>query len=276
MRVLTAHPINQFKKSKRFYLNYDGFYLLLFSAVLGVFALTGFQPLVGRPSWWFALAFPLLWFALTWAHLTIHNCTHGNLPKSVNRLVGEVLGLIVIVRFASWDIVHMRHHKYSDDRVKDPHPNFPSFWKTAWYTVVNVERQLQQQYYDVWGDTAEHRAFERKRAWVSYGTNIVLIASLVWVLGPWFFALVFGPANLLAGLFVIHFNWSTHNGERAETEADMRPVNLNHGWYWLGNKLFGGIYAHGTHHEKPYLLNPARHTAFESAVAQREAWEQAA
>lgn len=276
MKVLTAHPINQFKKNRHFYLQYDGFYLLVFAAVLAVFQLSGFHNQIGEPQWYWAAIFPALWFVLAWAHLTIHNCTHGNLPKSINRVVGEILGLIVIVRFASWDIVHMRHHKYSDDRVKDPHPNFPSFWKTVIYTVVNVEKQLQQQYYDTWGDTPEHRAFERRRAWVSYGTNIVLIASWVWLLGPWFFALVFGPANLLAGLFVLHFNWSTHNGERAKGIDEMHPVNLNQGYYWLGNKLFCGIYAHGTHHAKPFLFNPAKHTAFESATASREGWEQLA
>ena len=167
--------------------------------------------------------FPVLLFCLIWAHLLIHNATHGNLPKAINRIAGELLGLCVIVRFASWDIIHMRHHKYSDDRVNDPHPNFPSFWKTVFHTIVNVEKQLFQQYYEIWGDTPENHTRERRRAWMSYGTNIVLLASWLWLLGPAFFFLVFVPCNLLAGLFVIHFNWSTHNGEAAKGLDDMRP-----------------------------------------------------
>lgn len=259
--MLTSHPINQFKKNPRFYLAYDGFWFVVCAAVLALFALTRFEPLIGGPQWWFAAVFPVLFFGLVWAHLTIHNCTHGNLPKSINRVVGELLGVIVVVRFASWDIVHIRHHKYSDDRERDPHPNYPSFIETVWRTVFSVEKQLFQQYFDTWGDTPENRAYEKRRAWVSYGTNFVLTACWLWLLGPWFFALVFAPANLLAGLFVIHFNWSTHNGMAATSANDMRPVNLNSGYYAWGNKLFCGIYAHATHHERPYLFNPARAAA---------------
>lgn len=254
---LTAHPINQFKKNPRFYLMYDGFWFLACAAVLGVFTVVDFHPVVGGPAWWFIPAFPVAFFAFVWAHLLIHNCTHGNLPRAINRAVGEALGLLVVVRFASWDIIHMRHHKYSDDRVKDPHPNFPSFLETAWRTVINVEKQLFQQYFDTWGDTPENRAFEKKRAWVSYFTNVVLVAVWFWVWGPSFFFLVFAPTNLLAGLFVIHFNWSTHNGEAAKSIEDMRPVDLDSGYYWWGNRLFCGIYAHGVHHDRPFLFNPA-------------------
>lgn len=207
--MLTSHPISQFRRNPNFYLLYDGFWFAVCASVLLSLAFSDFQPLVGGPSWWFVAAFPALLYGLIWAHLLIHNCTHGNLPKPINRIVGELLGLVVVVRFASWDIIHMRHHQYSDDRVKDPHPNFPSFWKTVFNTIVSVERQLFQQYFDVWGDTPRNRARERRRAWMSYGTNLVLVAMWFWLLGPAFFLLVFAPCNLLAGLFVIHFNWST-------------------------------------------------------------------
>ena len=92
---------------------------------------------------------------------------------------------------------------------------------------------------------------------LSYGTNIVLLASWFWLLGPAFFLLVFVPCNLLAGLFVIHFNWSTHNGEQAKALDDMRPTNLTGPYYRLGNKLFAGIYSHKMHHDRPALFNPA-------------------
>ena len=35
-------------------------------------------------------------------------------------------------------------------------------------------------------------------------------------------------------------------------------MNLNHGYFWLGNKLFTGIYFHANHHKRPHLFNPAR------------------
>ncbi|MDP1822618.1 MAG: fatty acid desaturase [Archangium sp.] len=267
LSLLTTHPISQFKRSPRFYFMYDGFWLLACAAALLVFWLTDFRPIIGGPSWWFLPVFPLLLFCLIWAHLLIHNATHGSLPKAINRIAGEVLGVIVVVRFASWDIVHMRHHKYSDDRTKDPHPNFPSFWKTVAHTVVNVEKQLFQQYYDVWGDTAENHRRERRRANLSYGTNLMVLAAWWWLLGPAFMLLVFLPCNALAGLFVIHFNWSTHNGEVAKSHEEMCPVNLSGPYYRLGNKLFAGIYAHRLHHDRPTAFNPARALASEVAAA---------
>jgi stearoyl-CoA desaturase (delta-9 desaturase) len=183
---------------------------------------------------------------------------------------------VIVTRFASWDITHMRHHKYSDDRQRDPHPNFPSFWVTVRHTIVSVEQQLFQQYYDTWGDTPANRAKERRRAFLSYGTNVVLLACWALLLGPAFFLCVFVPANLLAGLFVLHFNWSTHNGEAATTFEEMHPTNLTSRYYRVANRLFCGIYAHETHHAKPHLFNPARHTSFAQAVAEREAWERLA
>jgi hypothetical protein len=56
----------------------------------------------------------------------------------------------------------------------------------------------------------------------------------------------------------------------------MHPVNLNHGYYAWGNRHFCGIYAHLTHHERPYLINPARETNWASVTRGREQWEQAA
>ncbi len=252
--ALTSHPIQQFRKNRRFYLHYDAFYLgvgLVGSVLMSV---TGFQPLVRGFSASWLLVFPALVYFLICCHLWIHNATHGNFPRAVNRVIGEVLGVLVFVRFASWDIVHMRHHRFSDDAAKDPHPTYPSFWRSFLASIFHVERQLQQQYFDTWGDTPDNRRSEAFRARVSYGTNIVLAIAWYLLLGPVGFFVFFFPANVAAAIFVGHFNWSTHNGERGN---DFRPVNLNHGYYLIGNKLFTGIYFHANHHKRPHLFNPA-------------------
>jgi stearoyl-CoA desaturase (delta-9 desaturase) len=257
LRALRTHPIHQLRRNPRFYIYYDGLYLALCVVALALMGVTGFKPLLGPPqtNWFFA--FPVLLFALIWAHLVIHTCTHGSLPVAVNRLVGELLGVIVIVRFASWDIVHLRHHRYSDDRIRDPHPNFHGYWRTVSNTVVQTEQQLFQEYFDNWGDSLESRRYETRRAWISYATNVVLLATWARFLGPWFTFAVFLPANVLAALFVIHFNWSTHNGEAGLQDNDFEPVNLNRGYYWIGNKVFAGIYMHANHHRRPHVFNPA-------------------
>ncbi len=267
-QVILSHPIQQFRKHPRFYLRYDAGYFVVCSLLCGVFLLPGFHPVFASTQWTatkLAVGFPAVLYFLICCHLWIHNATHGNFPRWVNRIVGEVLGFIVFVRYASWQIVHLRHHANSDDPRRDPHPTYPSYVRSFFRSIVTVERQLQDSYCEIWGETPENRAYEAFRAKVSYGTNIVL--SLAWYLflGPVAFFAFWLPCNLLAAAFVAHFNWATHNGERG---VDFRPVNLDHGYYWLGNRLFTGIYFHANHHSRPHLFNPRRWNAARFGVAE--------
>lgn len=257
LATLTSLPNAQLRRDRRFYLRYDGLYAALCAALFFAWPLAHRGALFGAPSlgaW--CVAFPLACHGLIVAHAWIHNATHSNFPRAVNRLVGEALGALVITRFASWEIVHQRHHRYSDDPARDPHPVQRSYWRYALFTVINVEKQLQQCYFDLYGDTAANRAFERKRAWVSYLSNVALLALWCRVLGPWVFLTLFVPANLVAALHVIHFNWSTHNA--ASKTCDYRPINLDHGYFWVGNRIWHGIYFHANHHRKANLFNPMR------------------
>jgi stearoyl-CoA desaturase (delta-9 desaturase) len=251
--IFTEHPRQLFRRSRRFYLVYDLSYAVLCVALGLAMASSHVYFVVGPPTLYWLLVFPCAVYAVIVAQLFIHNAVHGNFPRAVNRLIGEVLGFIVVVRFASWVMVHLRHHRFSDDRQADPHPNFADFWTTVKHTIVHVEKQQMQEYYDLWWDSPENRAAEGLRAKISYATNILLLAAWCLFLGPWFFALVFLPANALGGLFIIHFNWTTHNGLGGD---DFRPVNLNRGYFWIGNKIFSGIYMHANHHERPHLFNP--------------------
>lgn len=255
LSFLSAHPSQQFRHNARFYLAYDSFYAVFASALIALKFIARIPAMFGAPTTTWLFTFPFALYAAVFAQLSIHNAVHGNFPRPINRLLGEVLGFIVIVRFASWVMVHLRHHRFADDRTLDPHPNFAGFWTTVKHTIVHVEKQLMCEYFDVWGDTEANRASELLRAKVSYATNVLVLAVWLLYLGPWFFGLVFLPASVLGALFVIHFNWATHNGPRGD---DFRPVNLNHGYFWLGNKLFAGIYMHKNHHERPHLQNPAR------------------
>jgi stearoyl-CoA desaturase (delta-9 desaturase) len=252
--LFVVHPMPLFRRSRHFYLAYDLSYCALCVGLGVAMALSPrLRFVAGTPTLWWLLLFPCAAYAVVVAHLCIHNAVHGNFPRIVNRLVGELLGLVVVVRFASWVMVHLRHHRFSDDRLRDPHPNFPGFWETVKHTIVHVEKQLMQEYYDLWGDSPENRAAEALRAKVSYATTALVLAAWLIFLGPWFFGVVFLPANALGALFIIHFNWTTHNGRE---RRDFRPVNLNRGYFWLGNKIFAGIYMHANHHDGPHLFDP--------------------
>lgn len=252
--TMTSLPYKQFRQNRYFYLWYDGTYAVLILAAIALMLATGWTGLVTEWTWWMLLAFPILLYTQIVGHVFVHNATHKAWPRPINRLVGELCGVWVLTRFASWEVVHQRHHQYSDDPAKDPHPVIANFWKFTLNTIVNVESQLQQAYYDTFGDTAENRRYEKLRALVSFAVGMMLLFAWFLFWGPIGFFALFLPAALLGGLHVIHFNWSTHNG--FSRDLDFRPVNLDYGVYWWGNRIFFGIYYHANHHRRPSLFNP--------------------
>ncbi|XXY49287.1 fatty acid desaturase [Sorangium sp. So ce269] len=254
--TLTSLPFTQLRRNRYFYLYYDGFYALVCATLLSWMLLGGHAPLIERWDDRLWLLLPLVCHAQILCSVFIHNATHNNFPRPINRLVGELCGLVVLTRFASWEVIHQRHHRYSDNVDRDPHPVVPSYWVFLVKTVVNVEHQLQQIYFEIYGDTPGNRRYERARAYVSYATNLLLIACWYVFLGPIGFFFLFVPASIVGFLHLVHFNWSTHNALSAD--RDFRPVNLNHGYYWLGNLLWHGIYMHANHHKRAGLFNPAK------------------
>jgi stearoyl-CoA desaturase (delta-9 desaturase) len=254
--TLTSLPFTQLRRNRHFYLWYDGFYAALCLTLLAAMHAGRHAPLIEQwdPRYWVLL--PLVCHAQILCSVWIHNATHNNFPRSVNRLVGELCGLVVISRFASWEVIHQRHHRYSDDGDRDPHPVVPSYWVFLVKTVIGVERQLQRIYFDIYGDTPENRRYEQVRAYVSYATNVLLIATWYTFLGPLAFFRFFVPASVVGFLHLVHFNWSTHDA--FSPRGDFRPVNINTGFYRVGNWLWHGIYWHANHHLRANLFNPGR------------------
>ena len=275
--ALTTQPSVRFRQRRAFYVLYDGFYLLLTSTLLAVMLATGWSGLVREFHWWYLLLLPLVMHAQILCSVFIHNCSHGNFPRAINRLIGELCGLVVLTRYASWEIIHCRHHRYSDDPVRDPHPLTPEtagYWAFTKHTIVNVEHQLQTQFFELHGETEANRRFEKRRAYTSYATNIVLIACWYLFLGPIGFFVFFVPASIVGFLHLMHFNWSTHNA--LNPEQGFRPVNLDRGYFWLGNRIWFGIYYHGYHHRQANLFNPMHFPAHQQAKAERLAARRAA
>ncbi len=253
---LFSLPWAQYRRHPTFYIWYDAFYIVACAGGIAAMVATGYQGPLAHFTWWLPLLFPPVLYAIIMAHVFIHNASHGNFPKAINRIVGEICGFIVVTRFASWEIVHRRHHRYSDDPERDPHPATRGYWRYAGHTIVNVERQLQQQYFDLYGDTPETRRYERFRSVVSFVSGVLLAVFWYVLVGGAGFWVLLLPASIGAGLFVIHFNWCGHNAHTKDGKIE--PVNLDHGWYWLGNRIFFGIYYHGNHHKMAMLFNPMK------------------
>ncbi len=255
--TFTAQPSVQYRRNKWFYFLYDGAYFVGLTALCAVLLIRGTPPLFSTWSWWYLAWFPVVLYVHILLNVFIHNCCHGNFPRSVNRLIGEVAGLIVITRYASWEIIHQRHHRHSDDPEKDPHHVMPSFVKFLAETMLfNVERQLQNQAYDQFGDTPANRRRERIRAVLSFATMLPLLLAWYLLLGPYVFLFLFAPAQALGWIHVAHFNWATHNAH--SPTGDYKPVNLNHGLYAIGNKILFGLYMHENHHRRANVFNPAK------------------
>lgn len=256
LTTLTSLPYTQFRRNRYFYLWYDGFYAALCIALLTLMHAVHWQPLVSHWDHRLWLLLPLVCYAQILCSVFIHNATHNNFPRPINRLVGELCGIVVLTRFASWEVIHQRHHRYSDNPESDPHPICASYWRFLIATIFNVERQLQRIYFDLYGDSEDSRRYERNRARLSYATNLLLIYTWYTFLGPIAFGFYFVLSALVGFFHLVHFNWSTHNA--MSPVGDYRPVNLNHGLYRLGNRLCFGIYWHANHHKRTNLFNPRR------------------
>lgn len=262
--ILTSLPYAQFKRDRHFYAKHDTIFLILFGlASLGL-VLGGYQAPVREWQWWVPLLLVPATYLMIMAHVFSHNASHGNFPKAINRIVGEIVGVIVLAKFASWEIVHRRHHRYSDDPERDPHPAERGYWRFALNTLIKVEQQLRQEYFDVHGEGPAQLRYENFRSFYSFVSGSAIAVFFFVLLGPILFFVVYLPAFALAALFVIHFNWSGHNAHTKD--GPIEPTNLDHGWFWLGNRLFFGIYYHGNHHRMARAFNPMHVPAARAAA----------
>lgn len=259
------------RKSPSFYFIYDGLWFAVSGALACSLWWFEFPGLVPEFQLWHLGLLPAVIYFHVLANVVVHNCCHGNLPKPINRTVAEFLGAIVFVRYASWEVLHQRHHRYSDDPEKDPHPVLPNFWSFLYQIMtLNLERQLQNEFFDNHGDTPANRKHETLRSMLSFSTMFPMFAAWVLLLGPSFALFVFLPASLVGWIVVAHFNWVTHNAHSAD--QDYHPVNLDTGVYWLGNRIWFGLYMHGNHHKRANVFNPLK---MEQVMAKRAAKRQA-
>ena len=155
--ILSTLPYAQFKRDRHFYAKHDALYLVGSLTLIAALVFGGYQAPIQEWHWWVPLLLVPGAYLAIMAHVFSHNASHGNFPKAINRIVGEICGAIVVVKFASWEIVHRRHHRYSDDPERDPHPAERHYWRYALNTLIKVEKQLRQEYFEVHGDGPEQK-----------------------------------------------------------------------------------------------------------------------
>lgn len=269
--VFRAQPSALFRRHKYFYWMYDSAWVVICAALIALMEASGWRGL--GIDWGLGLigVFVAFVYIQILGSVFIHNCAHINWPRNLNRLVGEISGAIVMTRYASWEILHRRHHAFSDDTDKDPHYIIKGgFWRFfVKIMVINLEQNLHQQFLELWGETPENRRLEAARS--VYSVLVMLVLAYTWYafLGaPVFFA-AFVPAAFIGAVHISHFNWATHDG--TNPEGDFKPINLDSGMYWLGNRLCFGLYFHKNHHERASLFNPMHLDRFLADKAERKA-----
>ena len=105
----TAQPSVQYRRNKWFYFLYDGAYFAGLLALDIWLLVNHVQPLAPTGAAWhwsYLALFPAVLYVHILLNVFIHNCCHGNFPRPINRLIGELAGLVVITRYASWEIIH--------------------------------------------------------------------------------------------------------------------------------------------------------------------------
>src|SRR5690606_8404961 len=101
---------------------------------------------------------------------------------------------------------------------------------------------------------------------LSFSVMLPLIFAFYLLLGFEAFFLLFVPVQALGWVHVAHFNWVTHNAH--SKTGEYHPINLDHGVYWLGNKILFGLYMHANHHKRANIFN---HAKMDAVLARRAA-----
>lgn len=253
-RGRAALPSELLRRDRLYHVHYDAAFVAGLAVVLATWALAG-------PPHWVTEWHGSLWAVVPLACYThvlctvfVHNAAHANFPRLINRVVGELCGLVLVTRFMAWELNHRRHHIHADVPGKDPHPTQPSFLRFSVALAVEAQRHLHQSFFELHGDTPDNRRLERRRSYLGIVANLLVVAFWYQLLGPVGFLAFFLPASVVGYLGTLHFVWSGHDPHNASGEHS--PIDQDHGLYWIGNRLLFGIYKHATHHRFPRVFNP--------------------
>jgi fatty acid desaturase len=186
----------------------------------------------------------------------LHNASHPSFkPQWLRRVVGELMGVWQLAGFPDWTVVHVLHHKHSDDPLLDPHPPLD---KTYWEFMLNlresVSKVLGAYYFSLFGNTPDSvKNLKELGVEAKIATALKAIFWFV-LLGPQWFAFFFAASIPFKMLHYAWFNYATH----IMTPDGVAIVNLDQGIYRFINAISFGLYFHKNHHSRPDLFNPSK------------------
>jgi len=210
----------------------------------------------------------LLWIlaalAITFvASALLHNAAHSSFrPRWLNRVVGEAMGLFQLVAFPSWVIVHILHHRDSDDPVLDPHPPLDKpYWEYLMSMRQSIVTVFTNYYFKLWGTNEE--SIRNLKTMGQLSQISLFVQSVFWflLLGPQVFTYFFVVSVVFKMAHFAWFNYATH----VHTPEGTVIENLDKGFYKVINFVAFGLYFHKNHHLRPHLFDPG---TFEPSLPQ--------
>jgi acyl-lipid omega-6 desaturase (Delta-12 desaturase) len=204
----------------------------LATSVVPYVAITALMVALLDVSAWLVLALsvPAAGFLLR-TYIMFHDCTHGSLfpSKRANMLVGVPLGIIVWSPFASWRHNHAVHHATAGDLDRRGVGDLPTLTVEEYRARSRGGRLLYRLFRNplimfglgpflslmIFPRLSSHTQRPRIRRSI-HGTNLallVLVGTLVWLLGPLDYLLVFMPAIWMAGAAGVWLFYVQHQFE---------------------------------------------------------------
>lgn len=185
----------------------------------------------------------------------IHNTSHNNVKNSLlNRLVGEFCGLWVMYGFKNFILIHILHHKYSDEELDPVNPEGMSFIKFLTapmrYMIDTGAKYLELKH-------GQHKHYKKIKFGHYFFFHISVVFRLLFIysiLGPKYFVL-FYIVSLMSNISILaHINYVCH---RDLPNGDVEIVNLDHNLYYkIANFVTCGGYYHKNHHLNQNLFDP--------------------
>ena len=250
--------------------------------------------------YWLAGQLLLAVCAVQWFSL-LHEAGHKTLFKSSigNRIVGHFAGFITAIPYASWKIVHARHHFWAGWQDVDPTTQAlaprsrPSwirwtvrFCWACWIPIFSIVYRLTN-YWDLrrlW--SIAERPAQRRRIMVNMILLLGVYACLIIFFGPWLFV-TFGLAWLITLVMqdLLILSQHTHvpmrlageNSPRAfpphEQDQFTRTLAFPS---WFSQWILVNLDAHSLHHRFPavpgYFLQQVQNLAETHAPTHRTPW----
>jgi beta-carotene hydroxylase len=194
-----------------------GFFAGVLIAVSGVAALA----INGHLSYWAAI--PLNAVLIYFIFTPLHEATHGNIIgpylnlRWLEELIGHVSGYVLLAPFPGFRVLHLHHHRHTNDPVEDP-----DYWvKSDNYLVVILRCMLIQpayviHLYKIAKDPRTMRIFIYEMLLLASYLPIMVGSFLIgW--GPEVMLLWILPAYIGVVLCPLMFDWPVHH---PHTERD--------------------------------------------------------